>query len=45
MHPEMTLWMRKVGVIGGGGAGLSAAWTLKKHDNDLILLEAENRVG
>ena len=36
---------RKVVVIGGGAAGLSAAWTLKKRGVDPILFEADDRVG
>ena len=32
-------------VIGGGAAGLSAAYTLKKHGIKAILLEANDRVG
>ena len=35
----------KVIVIGGGAAGLSAAWTLKKHGIDVLLLEANDRAG
>ena len=36
---------KRVIVIGGGAAGLSAAWTLKKRGIDAILLEASDRVG
>ena len=36
---------KRVVIIGGGAAGLSAAWTLKKHGIDPILLEANDRVG
>ena len=36
---------RRVIVIGGGAAGLSAAWTLKKRGINAILLEANDRVG
>ena len=32
-------------IIGGGAAGLSAAWTLKKRGFKTILLEASHRVG
>ncbi|MCG7339269.1 FAD-dependent oxidoreductase [Staphylococcus sp. ACRSN] len=35
--------MKDVIIIGGGLAGLSAAWRLKNHD--ILLLESENRVG
>ena len=36
----------KVAIIGGGVAGLSAAWKLQKKDfNDFVLLELENRIG
>ena len=37
--------MTRVVIIGGGAAGLSAAYTLKKRDLDPILLEAGDRVG
>lgn len=40
-----TMRTEKVVIIGGGAAGLSAAWTLKKHGIDAILLEANDRVG
>lgn len=37
---------RKVAIIGGGIAGLSAAWKLKKeHFNDFVLLELEKKIG
>ena len=36
---------RKVVVIGGGAAGLVAAWTLKKAGIDVLLLEADSRLG
>ena len=36
---------KRVVVIGGGAAGLSAAYTLKKHGITPILLEAEDHVG
>ena len=36
---------RRVIIIGGGAAGLSAAYTLKKHGIEPILLEANARVG
>jgi oxygen-dependent protoporphyrinogen oxidase len=35
--------MKDVIVIGGGLAGLSAAWRLKHHD--ILLLESEDRIG
>lgn len=35
--------MKDVVIIGGGLAGLSAAWRLKHHD--ILLLESTNRVG
>ncbi len=36
---------KSVVVIGGGAAGLSAAWTLKKHGINPILLEGNDKVG
>ena len=35
--------MKDVIIVGGGLAGLSAAWRLKDHD--ILLLESEDRVG
>ncbi|WP_239695496.1 FAD-dependent oxidoreductase [Priestia filamentosa] len=35
--------MKDVIVIGGGLAGLSAAWRLKHHD--ILLLESDDRIG
>jgi len=35
--------MKDVIIVGGGLAGLSAAWRLKHHD--ILLLEADNRIG
>lgn len=35
--------MKDVIIVGGGLAGLSAAWRLKHHD--ILLLESENRIG
>jgi oxygen-dependent protoporphyrinogen oxidase len=37
------VWMRDVVVVGGGIAGLSAAWKLRHRD--VLLLEAGDRVG
>ena len=35
----------RVVIVGGGAAGLSAAYTLKRLGLTATLLEAENRVG
>ncbi|MGI9034474.1 MAG: FAD-dependent oxidoreductase [Pyrinomonadaceae bacterium] len=36
----------KVAIIGGGAAGLSAAWKFTKNNfNDFVLLELENKIG
>lgn len=35
--------MKDVIIVGGGLAGLSAAWRLKHHD--ILLLESDNRIG
>ncbi len=37
--------MQRVVIIGGGAAGLSAAYTLKKQGIDPILLEASDQIG
>ena len=42
---ENTMKTGKVIVVGGGAAGLSAAWTLRKRGIDVILLEANDQVG
>lgn len=37
---------RKIAIIGGGIAGLTAAWKLKKENlNDFVLLELEKEIG
>lgn len=36
---------KRVIVVGGGAAGLGAAWNLKKYGADVVLLEAEGYVG
>lgn len=36
---------KKVVVIGGGAAGLTTAWTLKKRGIDVILIEANQSAG
>ena len=36
---------RRVVIVGGGAAGLSAAYTLKKHGINSILLETNDQVG
>jgi protoporphyrinogen oxidase len=44
--PENNWESVKVTIIGGGAAGLTAAWKLRKKDfNDFVLLELENRTG
>ena len=36
---------KRVVIIGGGAAGLSAAYTLKKHGIEAVLLEANDSIG
>ncbi len=36
---------RRVAVVGGGIAGLSAAWELERHDVDVTILEAADHLG
>ncbi len=44
--PEKNWENVKVAIIGGGAAGLSAAWKFQKNNfNDFALLELENRIG
>ncbi len=44
--PENNWESAKVAIIGGGAAGLTAAWKMRKKDiNDFVLLELENRIG
>ena len=37
--------MARIAIIGGGIAGLSAAWTLRRRGIDLTLFEASDRLG
>ena len=44
--PENNWETVKVAIIGGGAAGLSAAWKLRKENfDDFVLLELEKRIG
>ena len=44
--PKDNLKEKRIAIIGGGVAGLSAAWKLKSEGfNDFILLELEQRIG
>jgi hypothetical protein len=44
--PENNWETIKVAIIGGGAAGLSAAWKFKKQNfNDFVLLELEDKIG
>ena len=36
---------KKVIIVGGGAAGLVAAWTLKKQGVDVLLFEAGDEIG
>ncbi|MBU6454784.1 MAG: NAD(P)-binding protein [Cyanobacteria bacterium REEB67] len=45
-NTEQTIRQKKVVIVGGGMAGLSAAWWLKKnHFDNFVLLELEKEVG
>lgn len=37
--------MARIVVVGGGVAGLSAAWTLRRRGHEVVLLEATDRLG
>lgn len=37
--------MQRIAIIGGGAAGLGAAWTLHKSDLDFVLYEAHSELG
>ncbi|MEP6466598.1 MAG: NAD(P)/FAD-dependent oxidoreductase [Parafilimonas sp.] len=37
--------MNSIIIVGGGAAGLMAAWELSKHKNHVIILEAKDRLG
>jgi hypothetical protein len=44
--PENNWESVKIAIIGGGAAGLSAAWKLDKENfTDFVLLELENKIG
>lgn len=44
--PPMNWQTIKVGIVGGGIAGLTAAWRLKRNSfNDFVVLELEREVG
>lgn len=44
--PENNWETVKVAIIGGGAAGLAAAWKFQKENfNDFVLLELENKIG
>ncbi|MGI8470418.1 MAG: FAD-dependent oxidoreductase [Pyrinomonadaceae bacterium] len=44
--PENNWETVKVAIVGGGAAGLSAAWKFQKENfNDFVLLELENKIG
>lgn len=45
IHEESYMRKSTVVIIGGGAAGLSAAYTLKKHGIESILLEANDQIG
>ena len=44
-HPKEKARVGKVVIIGGGTAGLCAAYTLRKHGIRAVVLEAADRVG
>lgn len=43
--PRATRTQNRVAVVGGGIAGLAAAWELHRHDVDVVVFEAGDRVG
>ena len=44
MHKDQTITPQKIGIVGTGIAGMSAAWLLSKH-HEVTVFEKDDRIG
>jgi len=36
---------QRIAIVGGGISGIACSWTLRKHDSDVDIYEADDRLG